>query len=153
MQNVVLQHTSHIPEDELRWASLLDLTTLPLMVSESTSSSWSSWSSWRFWGSGLRAASLCDTLLSESPAWFCCWKDKGNTSEYLCVFHTNPMLAVVKIMSYNHMDVCRRRGQAWWQGRSWGGGPEKIIVLLIIDVPSIVGAASKLVEARGLFCF
>lgn len=32
-----------------------------------------------------------------------------------------------------------------------GGGPEEILVLLFVDVPSIIGAAGELMEARGLF--
>ncbi len=39
---------------------------------------------------------------------------------------------------------------AWWQG--WrSGGPEEILILFIINVPSIVGAAGKLMETRCLF--
>lgn len=32
-----------------------------------------------------------------------------------------------------------------------GRGPEEILILLIIDIPSIVSAAGELMEARGLF--
>lgn len=59
--------------------------------------------------------------------------------------------SVMKMVSCSYLVLCGRRVQAWWQGWSWGGGPEEILVLLIVNVPSIVGAAGKLMKARGLF--
>lgn len=49
--------------------------------------------------------------------------------------------------------MCGRGVQAWRYGRSWRVGPKEILIILIIDVPSIVSAAGKLMEATGLFRF
>lgn len=51
-------------------------------------------------------------------------------------------MLIDKIMSCRYLDLCGCRVQARWQ---------EILLILIVDVPSIIGAAGELVEARGLF--
>lgn len=41
--------------------------------------------------------------------------------------------------------------QAWWYRYSWVEGAKEFFILLIINIPSIVGAAGKLIKAGGFF--
>lgn len=50
------------------------------------------------------------------------------------------------MISYRYLALCGHRLQG-----CRGGVPEEILVLLIVNVPSVVGATGKLMEARGLF--
>lgn len=63
-----------------------------------------------------------------------------------------PQLHGNKSVFCSYLFVQRRgRVQAWWCRGSWGGSPTKVLILFIINVPSIVGAASKLVKAWSFF--
>lgn len=68
------------------------------------------------------------------------------------MFYTK-CLKIPSLMSGSYLVLCRCGVRARWQRWRVGGGPEEILVLLIVNVPGIVGAARKLVETRRLFRF
>lgn len=72
---------------------------------------------------------------------------RERASEYLLLIQDNN----VNAQSSNlYLFLGRWDVRAWWhRWRCWD--PEEILILLIINIPSVIGAAGKLMETRSLF--